>query len=304
MGPGPFRGFMPGYPLTPMSATPMGHEGAIFRRSTSLDAPAAHREQEAALWHHQQLQAMAAAATQQKQLEEIQRSHAAAAAAQQQLPHMIHPASAHPHPHGFLQAQPHVVDHGQPSGLVFNYPSPEEMATRQRLEQLGMLPPGVPPGMHPGFIMENPLARLEEHGGVLAAPHLMPTLPPNMQNINMELLAQQQAAMASGMSPLIPTTPESIMEFQRHFDSMMLSVQKDPSLLQHPHVQLMIHQHQRLQGAAMHEHFIQQMQMSYKTMQEIMIQNHQEFQKQIALGRAGHEDTPRGIRPGVIVQPK
>ena len=156
--------------------------------------------------------------------------------------------------------------------------------------------------------MENMVhsgGRLEDHGGaggVLPTPHFLPAAMANM-----ELMAQhqqQQAALAAA-SPGIPMTPENLMEFQRQIEMIMQQAQKDPSVLQHPHVQIMLQQHQRLVAAAMmHEHMVNQHRMHELNM--IQQQQQQELHKQLVLGRPGHEDSHHqvrpGVRPGVIMQ--
>lgn len=291
MGPGPFMGFPMPYPLTPLAANPPPPVG----RSSSMDAAAA-REQEQQqhmlqLWQHQQWLAMAQ--QQQKQLELYS-----------QFPHMIPPPpnTSQPHPVGFLPPPPHSVD----QQMAFTFPNPEETAARQRMaaqmglqEHFGGIIPAV---MHPAFhpvILENMshMTRPEEHSS-LPTPHLMP---------NMELLAQHQqqqalaAAAAAGMSPLFPPSAENVLEFQRQFEGMMQQVQKDPNLLQHPHVQLMLQQHQRL--IAMQEQNAVMQNFMHLRMQEMFVQQQHELQKQMVLGRA-HEDSLARNRPGVIVQPK
>ena len=325
MGPGPFIGFPSVMPYPTLSATMAttpgavnpGMENPLFRRSSSMDAAtaAASRErEEMALMqqqHQQWLQAMMTA--QQNHLE-----------LQSQMPHVLLPHGLHPHhpnaPQAFAPPPSHSVEHSQP---MFNFPSPEEMAARQRLaaqqqmgllEHFGMPPPGVlPPGFHPGIVMENmphSSGRMEEHagggaggggaaGGMVPTPHFMPA----------ELVAhQQQAALvaaAAGGSPGIPMTAENLMEFQRQFDMMLQQVQEKPELLRHPQIQMMFQQRNRLvamqQGAAMQEHML-----NYQRMQELSLLQQQEMHKQLALSRQGHEDSHRqgqpGIRPGVIMQ--
>lgn len=324
MGPGPFIGFPSVMPYPTLSATMAttpgavnpGMENPLFRRSSSMDAATAaasrEREEMALMQQHQQwLQAMMTA--QQNHLE-----------LQSQMPHVLLPHGLHPHhpnaPQAFAPPPSHSVEHSQP---MFNFPSPEEMAARQRLaaqqqmgllEHFGMPPPGVlPPGFHPGIVMENMAhssGRMEEHagggaggggaaGGMVPTPHFMPA----------ELVAhQQQAALvaaAAGGSPGIPMTAENLMEFQRQFDMMLQQVQEKPELLRHPQIQMMFQQRNRLvamqQGAAMQEHML-----NYQRMQELSLLQQQEMHKQLALSRQGHEDSHRqgqpGIRPGVIMQ--
>lgn len=273
----------------------------------TINAASREREEMALLAHHQQQQQFLhqAMLAQQKQLELHSQIPPVF------LPHALHP----PHPtapQGFAPPPSHSVEHGQP---MFNFPSPEEMAARHRIaaqmgipEHFGMLPPGVmPPGIHPGFVMENMVhstGRLEEHGGgggVLPTPHFMPAAMANME-LMAQQQQQQQAALAAA-SPGIPMTPENMMEFQRQIEIIMQQVQKDPSMLQHPHVQLMLQQHQRLVATAM----MQEHMMNQHRMHELsIIQQHQEMQKQLMLGRPGHEDSHHqvrpGVRPGVIMQ--
>ena len=218
---------------------------------------------------------------------------------QSQMPHVLLPHALHPHhpnaPQGFAPPPSHSVEHGQP---MFNFPSPEEMAARQRmaaaqqmglLEHFGMPPPGVlPPGFHPGLLMENvahSAGRMEEHagggaggGGMVPTAHFMPA----------ELVAQQQqaalVAAAAGGSPGIPMTPENVMEFQRQFEIMWQQVQKEPELLRHPQIQIMIQQRNRLvamqQGAAMQEHYQRMHELSL--LQQQQQQQQQEMHKQLA----------------------
>ncbi len=239
-----------------------------------------------------------------------------------------HQSHSHSRPH------PHSVDVPSSQPMAFNFPTPEEVLRQQRVAQLGlpleafavgMFPQGVAPGMP---LEHNHIVKLEEqhHQHQLAAAmaasggvHLVPGMP----HISMELLQQHQqqqqqqqqavlaAAQASGMSPLMAPTAENLIDFQRQFEVMMQQVQKDPQLLQHPHVQQMIqqqrilamhHHQQQLQGAAMHEQMIH----NFQKAQEMMLQQ-QELQKHfVGNARPPHEDGHgRGVgRPPVIVQPK
>lgn len=165
--------------------------------------------------------------------------------------------------------------------------------------------------MPPTFLLESmgPIPRPDEHGarGPIPTPHFVPHLPNMPGAVNLELLAQHQAA-AVGMSPsILPPLPDNMMEFQRQIEAVMQQVQKDPSLINHPQVQYMMNQHQRLMAVAQAQAQAQaqeqslMMQLNYQRAQEAMIQQHQQ---EMQMGRPADDGQSRGIRPGVIVQPK
>lgn len=349
MGPNPFVTFPLPYPMTPLSAgTPaVSHENLLIRPVEPATAIAL-REQEQhqlALWQqHQQQQWLHAVHQQQKQLQaqftphlpppHANNPHPAMAGPHPTASHLpFAPAPSHAHPsHSQSRPNPHSVEVSSSQPMAFNFPSPEEMMRHQhRLAQMGIPPEAIamgvlPPGIAPGVPLEHShLVKLEEHhhqqqalaaamaagGGV----HLVPSMP----HVNMELLLQQQqqqaalaaAAQASGVSPLVAPTAENIMDFQRQLEAVMQQAQKDPQVLQNPHIQQMLAHHQRImavhqhqvQGAAMQEQFMQNYQ---QKMQEMFLQQQQELHKHFAAGvRAPHEDgRGRGDRPPVIVQPK
>ena len=150
-----------------------------------------------------------------------------------------------------------------------------------------------------------------------AAAHAQGQFIPGMVSpaIMEQLIAAQQQQQQQQQAALVVAAAtggltENILEIQRQYEALALSVQKNPLLLaQNPQYHVVIERYQRI----LQEHHIQQQQQQQR-MHEAMIQSSQqhELHKQLLLARvpggavaaAGEENSAsRGIRTGVIVHP-
>lgn len=231
-------------------------------------------------------------------------------------------------------ATPHPMDphagqqQSQQQPVAFTFPSPEEVAHQQRIMaalvhsgglqakepfapttaifQPGLYPVGsLGTQLHPVTIEALSHLRPEEQAAILAAQQqaqgqLPPFVPPGL--MEQLMVQQQQQAMANAVAAacagpnIIPSTPENILEIQKHYEALVLAVQANPAIAQNPQVPLMIERYQRI------------LQDAHARMHEAMLQNSQHhggiFISQVPRGTPSDENaSARSIRTGVIVHP-
>lgn len=221
---------------------------------------------------------------------------------------------------------PHKGQQSQQQPVAFTFPSPEEVAHQQRFMamvhsgSLQVKEPFAPttaifqPGLYPVGSLATQLhpasaltmeafshLRPEEQTAMLAAQQQAQAqgqVPPFLME---QLLAQQQQqAMANAVlagPSIIPSTPENIVDIQKHYEALVVAVQTNPSIAQNPQVPLMIERYQRILQEA-----------HLQRMHEAMIQNSQHhggiFIGRVPGGPPSDENaSTRGIRTGVIVHP-
>eukprot|EP00731_Ephydatia_muelleri_P015494 Em0008g1214a len=161
----------------------------------------------------------------------------------------------------------------------FSFPTPEEMARSQRLqwqEQQQMV-------HNAAFI---PVAMERQSRPDDSVPHVVHPIA------NMDALFQQQQQQQLALYGAAITS--EALEVQRQYEAALQWIQKDPSLVQHQHIQQAILRYQQFQ-----QQFAMMQQLAMEQQQSRMLQEMQ-------MGRPHpHEElhTPR-VRPGVIVQPK
>ena len=281
-----------------------------IKSSSSMERDDQHlQQQQIALWQQQQLAMM-----------QIHPHHLSV-----QTPSFvtgIPPHSTHAHPLPPPQSLEQSASHKPPQAFIF----PEEFNSRRWVEHLASHGAVTPHGIHPSVyphIMESPYSQqqmappnsttprqltaeematltMQGPGGarlVQVPPEVLAAgIPPELA-VEQIVAHQQQQLMAA--LALGGPEPQHMVEL-RQLETVAQQVMKDPSLLQNPHVQIMLQQREQL---------ILQNNMR---MQEFMIQ--QEMQKkQFVLGQppTRHDDPSSSSsssssshsrsRPGVIV---
>lgn len=225
----------------------------------------------------------------------------------------------------------------QQQPVAFTFPSPEEVAHHQQFMALvhsGCLQAKEPfapaaifqPGLYPVGSLATQLhpasaltmeaishLRPEEQAAVLtqaqAQGQLPPFVPPGLMEQLMIQQQQQQAmanavAAASGLAGpnVIPSTPENILEIQKHYEALVVAVQTNPAIAQiNPQVLPMIQRYQRILQEAHIQNEVQN-----ARMHEAMLQNSQHhrgiFISRVPGGAPSDENaSSRSIRTGVIV---
>ena len=325
--PGP-PSFFPHFPpVTPHSGPPVPPEIAGHLHKQEHDE---QQQQHMALWqqHHQQQQWL-------KQLAEQQQQH------QQQLHQLIMPPGSAHHPAPF--PMPVVTSHGhaphsaEPVAFTFN---PEEVAAAMRpgggvatrvglqpgsiehLAAAGLIPSGqqiiqstpIPFPLDSyqlamsGRIQEEQAAAAVAAGGAGLIPLIQAGVPISIEQQQL-ILAQQQQQVLAQVAALNNISLPDLAEFLRQSEAIAMQVQKEPTLLQDPNLQLMLKRRevlmQQIQSVSIQLEQFQRMQ------QEVILQHHhqqhqellqKQQQQQFILTRPPlPEEVHSRNRPGVIV---
>ena len=191
-------------------------------------------------------------------------------------------------------------------GLVFKFPSTEDMARAQQHQQLMLSQMGLTEGMQVlphGFHLTpggaDVIRQHSEEASHSRVPHLPGPYPPPFMAVppglhNLEAI-QQQALLAQHQPPAqqpIAMMPENIGEFMQQAELVLQQVHKEPNLIHQPQVQLIMAQYQQLQeyNAVFHH----QQQLALLQQQEML--KHQQQQAATAVSKFSGT-----MRPGVIM---
>ncbi|XP_019848994.1 PREDICTED: arginine-glutamic acid dipeptide repeats protein-like [Amphimedon queenslandica] len=312
-GPGHFIGFPMPPALTP--TIPPGADPASIVAMARQFPPHMARE-DIFIWQQQQQQQQALAMAMQKQLETGAAQHVA-----------FQPGAGGPH---ILQS---ATEHGnqQQQGMIFQFPTPEEMTRLQRSgHTLHSLPEGViaahphhpfhPIVATPTIVMDTGAHHHDDGPSSSSSHHHQPgahhhphqplslsLLPNNMVAANLEALQQQQQQqllLQQQQNPQVALiSQEHFQDLQRRYLLYMQEYQKNPSIINNPNFQNVVSQYQQLEQYILLQQQQQQQQQQELLLQQELLKHQQQQQQKYAHQSSSGSSTSSSAaaRPGVIM---
>ena len=265
------------------------------------------------LWQQQQQQQQALAmAAMQKQLESGAAQHVT-----------FQPGGAGPH---IIQSATEHTNQQQ-QGMIFQFPSPEEMARLQRSgHTLHSLPEGViaahphhpfhPIVATPTIVMDTGAHHHDDGPSSSSSHHHQPgahhhphqpmslsLLPNNMVATNLEAIQQQQQLLLQQQqqqqNPQVALlSQEHVQDLQRRYILYMQEYQKNPSVINNHNFQSVVSQYQQLEQYMILQ---QQQQQQELLLQQELLKHQQQQQKYAHQSSSGSSSSSSAARPGVIM---
>lgn len=298
--------------LTP-TVPPGTDPASIVAMATRQFPPPQMAREDLFIWQQQQALAAMATAQMQKQLEGGNGQHIAF----QQAPGGTHILSA--------------ADHNpqQQQGMIFQFPSPEEMARLQRSgHTLHSLPDGII-AAHPHHpfhqLVATPTIVMDaghhhDDGSSSASSHhhhqqpgghhhhhhqqqqMSLSLLPNNMAANLEALQQQQLLLQQQQqNPQVMAAilnQEHIQDLQRRYMVYMQEYQKNPAIINNPNFQSVVAQYQQFEQYLLLQQ--QQQQQQELLIQQEMLKHQQKYAQQSSLA-SSTSSSAAAARPGVIM---